>query len=270
MIKLIVSDLDDTLLDKSAQISAENKKAIAAAREQGIFFTIATGRMFQATAPFAHELGLGSEQPLICYNGALIRRVSGETLYEQSLSAELVSTIVDYGQRRGWTINAYLDDELYVATLDQAAREYADRVRVKVSAVGDLVRFIQEGGKTLSKLMVISEADQTLDRIEQLRPLVGEDILLLRSRPRFIEITNAHAHKGKALLWLAQSLGISADEVMAIGDSNNDLTMLQMAGTSVAVANAQREAQAVADHIVAANYEHGVAQAITKFALQAK
>lgn len=270
MIKLIASDLDDTLLDKNAQVSEANKQAITAAREQGLIFTISTGRMFQATAPFAHELGLDMEQPLICYNGALIRRLSGETLYEQSLSTELSSIIAEYGQRRGWTINAYFDDELYVATLNQAVQDYANRVRVKVTAVGDLVRFIRDGDKTLSKLMIISEPEQTLGRIEQLRPLVGEEVLLLRSRPRFIEITNAQAHKGKALLWLAESLGIRADEVMAIGDSHNDLTMLEMAGMGVAVANAPQEVREVADHVVATHDEHGVAQAIIELALQTK
>ncbi len=270
MIKLIASDLDDTLLGKNAQLSAENRQAITAAREQDMIFTICTGRMFQATVPYALQLGLGMEQPIVCYNGALVRRLSGETLYEQSLSTELSATIVEYGQGRGWTINGYFDDELYVATVNQAVQDYADRNRVKIHAVGDLVKFIQDGNKTLSKLMVISEPDQTMERIEQLHPLVGENVLLARSRPKFIEITNPQAHKGKALLWLAESLGIRSDEVMAIGDSNNDISMLKVAGVSVAVANAPQEVQEVVDHIVAANYEHGVAEAIAKFALHSR
>ncbi len=136
-----------------------------------------------------------------------------------------------------------------------------------VTAVGDLVKFIQDGNKKLSKLMVIGEPDQTLGRIAELRPLVGENVQLVRSRPRFIEVTNANAHKGNALLWLARFLGLDAGDVMAIGDSNNDLTMIKVAGIGVAVANAPREIQDVADHIVAAHYDHGVAQAITEFAL---
>lgn len=267
MIKLIASDLDDTLLDKDAQLSAENKGAIAAALKRGVIFTIATGRMFQSAAPFGRELGLDVEQPIICYNGALIRRLSGETLYEQPLSTEVSSLIVDYGQRRGWTINAYFDDELYVSALNQDVEDYGTRVRVGVTAVGDLVKFIQDGNKQLSKLMVISKPDQTLGRIAELGPLVGENVQLVRSRPKFIEITNANAHKGKALLWLANYLGMDVGEVMAIGDSNNDLTMIKAAGIGVAVANAPQEVRDVADRIVATHYEHGVAQAITRFTL---
>lgn len=270
MIKLVASDLDDTLLNKDSRLSAENKQAIAEALRKGLIFTISTGRMFQSTLPFARELGLPEDQPIICYNGALIRRLSGETLYEQPLSPDVSSLVVDHGQSRGWTINAYFDDELYVAKLNQEVRDYATRVRCDVTEVGDLVQFIQDGGKRLSKLMVISEPSQTPERMEELRPLVGDDVQLVRSRPRFIEITNRQAHKGAALCWLAQALGVKPDEVMAVGDSQNDLTMLEAAGVGVAVANASLEIQAVADHVVATHYDHGVAQAIHEFALQSR
>jgi Cof subfamily protein (haloacid dehalogenase superfamily) len=226
--------------------------------------------MFQATLPFAMDLGLDPEQPLICYNGALIRRLSGEVIYEQPLSAELSSVIVDYGQKRGWTINAYFDDELYVSTLNQDVQDYAKRIQVGVTPVGDLLKFIEDGSKKLSKMMIISEPHQTLERIEELRPLVGGRCQLLRSRPRYIEITNAEAHKGNALTWLAQFLGLGTDQVMAIGDSQNDITMIQMAGVGVAVANAGKEVQDAADYIVDSNQDSGVAEAIAEFALQAR
>lgn len=269
MIKLIAADLDDTLLDHDGKLTEENKKAIAEAAEKGIIFTIATGRMFQSTAPFGRELGLGNDLPLICYNGAMIRRLSGGTLYEQALPAEVGSAIAEYGQTRGWTVNAYFDDELYVSELNQDVKDYAERLRVGVTEVDDLVEFIQDGSKQLSKLLIISEPEQTLARIEELRPLVGEDVLLLRSRPRYIEITNANAHKGNALMWLAKSLGIGAHEVMAIGDSNNDISMIQTAGVGVAVGNAPREVQEAADHVVASNNDHGVAHAIRAYAIEA-
>lgn len=268
MIKLVAADLDDTLLDENSKLSDENKKVIAQARTQGLAFTIATGRMFRAAAPFAKELGLAPEQPIICYNGALIRRLSGETLYEQPLSPELSSMIVDYGQSRGWTINAYFEDELYVAALNKQVEDYAALIRVGVTVVGDLVEFIQDGNKRLSKLMIISQPEETLTRIEELRPLVGTSLQLVRSRARFIEVTNPNAHKGEALLWLARSLGFQASEVLAIGDSNNDLTMLQMAGIGVAMANAPQGVKDAADHVTSANSEHGVARAITEFAFK--
>ena len=171
---------------------------------------------------------------------------------------------MDHGQSRGWPINAYFDDELYVAKLNQEVRLRA-RVRCDVTEV----QFIQEGSAA-PEVDGISEPSQTPERMEELRPLVGDDVQLVRSRPRFIEITNRQAHKGAALCWLAQALGVKPDEVMAVGDSQNDLTMLAAAGVGVAVANASLEIQAVADHVVATHYDHGVAQAIHEFALQSR
>ncbi|MGI6625411.1 MAG: Cof-type HAD-IIB family hydrolase [Limnochordia bacterium] len=268
MIKLIASDLDGTLLDNNSQLSKENRDAVAEALAQGITFTLSTGRMFQSAAPFARDLGLGPQQPLICYNGALIRRLSGEILYEQPLAPELSQMVVDYGQRRGWTINAYFQDQLYVSAVNQKARDYALRSRVSVTAVGDLVHFVEEGKKCLSKLMIIGEAEETLGRIEELRSLVGEELQIVRSQPHFVEVTNIQAHKGQALKWLAESMGLEVREIMAIGDSNNDLTMIQVAGIGVAVGNAGLLLQENADYVTSSNQEHGVARAIERFALQ--
>ena len=268
MIKLIASDLDDTLLDQNSQVSRENKEAIAEAVERGLTFAISTGRMFQSALPFARDLGLEPEQPIICYNGALICRLSGDILYEQPLSPEFSRMIADYGQNRGWTVNAYFEDELYVSVLNQQAKDYAARSRVGVTAVGDLAAFIEDGNKRLPKLMIVGEPEQTPARIEELHSLVGTDLQIVCSRPNFIEITNIDAHKGKALLWLTQFLGLETSEVMAIGDSNNDLTMIQVAGIGVAVANAASVIREKADYVTSSNWEHGVARAIAKFALQ--
>lgn len=267
MIKLIASDLDDTLLDRSSQISVENKNVIREVLDRGFTFTIATGRMFQATAPFAKELGLNPEQALICYNGALIKRLSGEVLYHQPLSVDLAATIAQYGQERGWTVNLYYEDQLYVAGWNQQVEDYADLAQVDVKVVEDLATFIQDGNKALSKILIISDPQETPGRIEEMQALVGTRTQIVRSRDKFIEITNATAHKGAALLWLAQSMGLTAQEVMAIGDSNNDVTMLQMAGIGVAVANAASRVKEVADYETAANYDHGVAQALKKYVL---
>lgn len=264
MIKLIASDLDDTLLDNNSQLSEENKQAVKKAMEQGLIFTLATGRMFQSAAPFARELGLPADQPLICYNGALIKRLSGETLYEKPLGTELAATIADYCQRNGWTVNAYFEDELYVSVMNKFVEEYNAIAQVEVRVVDDLVSFIKDGDKTLSKMLVVSPPAETPRRIEELRSVVGPQVQLVSSRDKYIEITRPDAHKGAALLWLAEYLGLQASEVMAIGDGNNDLTMVEMAGIGVAVANASEKVKKKASFITGTNSEHGVAKALTE------
>lgn len=268
MIRLIASDLDDTLLDQDSRLSEENKQVVRTVVEQGVTFTIATGRMFQATVPYAKELGLSEEQPLICYNGALIKRVSGEVLYHRPLPVDLAVKISNYGQEKGWTLNLYYEDELYVSVLNETVKTYASFVDVAVEAVGDLGEFVTAGNKEISKILVISEPEETPGRIRELKKLVGDKVQVTRSRDKFIEITSAEAHKGAALLWLAQSMGLTAEQVMAIGDSGNDITMLQVAGLGVAVENAHFSAKEVADFATVSNSENGVAQALRQFVLQ--
>lgn len=264
MIKLIVADLDDTLLNPDARLSAENKRVIGEALKRGVSFTIATGRMFQAAAPFARQLGLSPEQPLICYSGALIKRLSGEVLYTRSLPTELAAAVADYGQSRGWTVNLYYNDELYVGSWNRQVEQYLELVQVDAKIVGDLAAFIRRGNKELSKILIINDPRETVERIEEIRSFVGPQVQIARSRPKLIEITNSSAHKGKALLWLAEFMGLAAAEILAIGDSNNDQTMLEAAGIGIAMGNAPPEIKKAADFKTGTNYEDGVAQAILK------
>lgn len=268
MIRLIASDLDDTLLDQNSNISAENKKTIQEAINKGYNFTLATGRMFQATLPYALELGLSLNQPLICYNGALIKRVSGEVLYERPLDSQIAATIANYGQERNWTINVYYDDRLYVSEINDKVEQYASFVQVDVEAVGDLSEFILTGNKGLSKMLIINEIQQTLPRTKKLQRFFGSKVQITNSRPKYIEITSLDAHKGEALLWLANSMNLVAREVMAIGDGNNDVTMLQMAGIGVAVANASDYVKENADFTTTFHYNHAVSKILKGYVLE--
>jgi Cof subfamily protein (haloacid dehalogenase superfamily) len=267
MIKLIASDLDDTLLDSELRISQENKDAVRDALAQGMVFTIATGRMFQSAAPYAVELGLDEQQPLICYNGALIKRLSGETLYERFLSTDVSLAVVEYGMQQGWTVNVYYEDELYVSEINQNVENYAAIAQVDVKAVGDLRKFIADGGKRLAKILIPGPADQSPARSQALRRLVGPEVEIACSKPEYVEITSLNTHKGRALQWLAEFMGVRREEVLVIGDGNNDVTMLEMAGIGVAVGNASQQAKKAAGFVTNTNLEHGVARAIRQFAL---
>ena len=268
MIKLIASDLDDTLLDQNSQLSAENIRAIREVLAQGYIFTLATGRMFQSAAPFARQLGLPVDQPIICYNGALIKRLSGEIIYEKPLPSELAAAIADYGQKKGWTINAYYQDELYVPVRNRHVEDYMQEAQVEARVVGDLVNFIRDGNKSLSKLLVIGPPQEMPGRNAELNSLFGSQVKLVSSRDKYIEVTSPTAHKGEALVWLANQLGVQASEVMAIGDGNNDLTMIEMVGFGVAVANAAPKVKENARYHTSANYENGVAKILSELVLQ--
>lgn len=253
--RLLALDLDDTLLNEEFHISRENKEAIRCAARHGVLVTLATGRMFRSAVPYARELGI--DLPLITYHGALIRTASGEeTLYHQPVPLALAKQVAATATGHGFHVNAYINDELFVAEENKFSRYYQNIAKVKVTAVGDLASFLDVPP---TKLTVINR-DGRMDIIKDiLLNEYGENLSITISRPHFLEITDRLATKGQALKFLAERHGIPREEVAAVGDSFNDIDMLLYAGYGVAVANAREEAKAVADIITAANTDHGVA-----------
>ncbi len=267
MVKLIVSDLDDTLLSNDLTISPANLHAIAQARAQGIIFTFATGRMFVSSLPYAKQLELPGDVPLICYNGALIQRIDGEVIYKNPLPHDVALDIVRYCADRGWTTNLYYEDVLYVNQVNPDVEYYTIVARVSANEVGDLQEFLKIGRKAPEKILIVSPEEKNSARRELLVAEFGDAAQIVQSKRRYLEITNANALKSTALEWLVQYLGLSMEEVLAIGDSNNDVEMLREAGIGVAVANAVPAAKSEADYLTLSNNEGGVAKAIWDFAL---
>ncbi len=267
MVKLIACDLDDTLLNDELAVSQENIEAIAQAQERGLIFTFATGRMYASALPFAKQLDLPPELPLICYNGALIKRVSGETIYEAPLSFDLALDMVRYCTSQGWTTNVYYKDELYVSEVNSDVEYYLTIADVPVHEVGDLVKFLEDGQKQLSKVLVVSPQGQHAETLALLEERYSDSAYVLQSKNRMVELTSLHANKAIALKWLTEKMGIKMEEVLAIGDSNNDVDMLREAGIGVAMGNAVSDAKDAADHITTSNNEGGVARAIRDFTL---
>ena len=265
MIRLAAIDLDDTLINHDLTIAEENKAAIAQAREQGVIVTIATGRMHQSARPYAEQLQLPADQPIITYNGAMTRTVGGELLNHFPVAEDVVLDVIAQAERDGWTLNLYYDDDLFVGQMDSHVRDYEVLSGVPAKVVGPLAEFFHSGHNEISKMLVIGSEDETAERLVQLRNSIGSRAEVVRSRPKFIEITAKGADKGAALERLATSLGISAEEVLAVGDSANDLAMFRYAGTSVAMGNARDEIKAAAQYTTVTNEEAGVAEALRRF-----
>lgn len=263
-IKLIAVDLDDTLLDHSRAISPRARASIAAAVAQGVTVTVATGRMFCSALPYAQQLGL--DVPLITYNGALIKcGLSGETLRHLPLDMATARALLAMFRARGWYVQVYLDDVLYVRERDDNARYYEMIAGVEAAPVGD--RLWSPAGPP-TKLLAMGEPED-IPAIEAAVLAVGGDrVYTAASKPRYLEMTDPAANKGAALAFLAGRLGIDRAAVMAIGDSSNDLDMIQYAGFGVAMGNAAPKVKAAAKAVTAANDADGVAAAIEKYVLE--
>ncbi len=263
VIKLVALDLDDTLLDSELKISPPTASTICRAIEQGVVVTLATGRMYRSAQPFALELGL--DVPLITYHGALVKTsLTKEVLYHKPVPMELARKVISSVQEQGFDVNLYQNDELYVRKGNPRIQDYSDLAQVSYTEVGDLLSCMYTDTE---KLLVIDE-EEKLDRLAiTLKELIGDKLHITKSKPFFLEITHPEATKGQALDTLANNLGITRREVMAVGNSYNDLDMLEYAGVGVVMGNARPEIKERADFVTLTNDEHGVAEAIKRFVL---
>lgn len=260
MVKLIAVDMDDTVLNNKLEMTDYTRKVIKKAVRQGVHVTFATGRMYCSCRRFADELAL--DVPLITYNGALIKQAkSAAVLYHQPVPLAAAREIVRWSERAGQYLQIYVNDTLYVRELNDLALGYGRRARAEVCAVGRLSQFLTQEP---TKMLIITEQDQIAGIEQELRGLYGEAVHLTRSKPTYLEILHPQVSKGQALSFLADSLDIRREEVMAIGDGDNDLEMLAYAGVSVAMGNAHPHVQARADFVTGTNEEDGAAKAIER------
>ena len=261
-VKLIAIDLDETLLRTDLTISKRAKSAIFSACRKGISVTLATGRMFAAALPFAQELKLNL--PLITYQGALVKYADGRLVYHKPLSQQIARELVGFILPYGYHLNVYMNDELYMDKDSPEGRRYITTSKVPVHLEENLVDNITVDP---SKLLIIAEEERLDALASDVRNAFGDIVNITKSSRYFLEIGHPEATKGLALSSLADSLGISADEVMAIGDSWNDLDMIAYAGFSVAMENAVPEIKKIARYVTRKNDDDGVAEAIERWAL---
>jgi Cof subfamily protein (haloacid dehalogenase superfamily) len=261
MYKLLALDLDGTLIGNNLTISPRTKYAISQLMARGVTVTIATGRMFQSTLPFAKELNISA--PIICYQGAMVGNpVTGQILSHLPVPLPLAKQVIEAVRKEGLHINAYLDDELYVDHINEEASLYSIISKVAAHPVGNLLTYLD---RDPTKLVVIGKHSQIDQITSKLGNKFGSALYVAKSYDRFCEVAHPDCGKGRALEQLAAELGIDQSETIAIGDNPNDVDMLEWAGMGIAMTNGTDEAKKAADWITGSIDEDGVAQAIEKF-----
>lgn len=263
-IRLVATDLDGTFLDSEGRAPERSIAAARRARAAGVSFAIATGRMFASAKIFA-EL-VGADAPVLCYNGAMLRRLGGETLYHRPLELPPARACLELMRERGIYVQSYVGDELLVHSA--SAREYEFYLAhygVIGRAVGD---DLYAPATAPTKLLAMTSGiDETHDLINAIKSRVGGDVYTTSSDPIFVEIMHPAVSKSGALRALADGMGIDMDEVLAIGDGENDADMLRESGIGVAMGNARALAKEAADFIAPTNDKCGAAWAIERFVL---
>lgn len=259
-IKLIAADLDGTLLNNDHQISEYNKKIIKTADDMGIRVILSTGRPASAAYKFLYDLDIDSE--LISFNGAMITDKRSQIIYQQNLNADIGIQLIDTAKKYNVYHQGFLSDRWNIGFFDDKWTDfYSSIANINNYTIG----FDNINDFSFSKFMFIAENSILKIIEEELKNTFEDNIYYTFSRPVYLEVHSPNASKAKALSYLADLYNIRSDNIMAFGDNNNDLEMLEFAGISVAVDNAEETVKQKAKYNTKNNQENGVGYFINKY-----
>lgn len=262
MISAIVSDLDDTLLREDNTISEYTVQVMRRAKSQGCRIILATGRTHESYLPYAEQLGC--VDAAIAANGAEVWSAKGELLKIEQFRVQDARKIADYGVQKNFYTQTYENGKFYYSSQEKGryALQYASVSSLKGEYAGDLRKFIT---RPVSKLLMIDEPEIMAKALPEARQKFAGIASVTCSKPYFLEFNPVNATKGIALTFLCGLLGIDLADVMAFGDSLNDLSMLEAAGHGVCVMNARQEVKNAVPVHCGSNNDDGVAKYVDKF-----
>jgi Cof subfamily protein (haloacid dehalogenase superfamily) len=271
--KLICIDMDGTLLNDKKIISERNLRAIRLAYEKGVRIAVCTGRIFNS-ADFFSEL-LGVKSPVIASNGAyIIEKDRNEVVYKGILGAEKCNKLLAVFRRYDIYPHYYTKDTIFTEKLVYSSKFYEEvnktlpvDKQIKIELVKDWNEVFHKYESEIFKGIAV---DDDLDKIQEAKNVLinMEDFEVVSSRINNFEVMNKGVSKGSAVKILADYYGITKEQVICIGDSENDLSMIKFAGLGVAMGNGDDDVKAAAKYITDDNNRDGVAKTIEKFVLE--
>ena len=276
-IKLVALDLDGTLFDNSSRISKRNLTAIRSITDKGIHVVISTGRPFEGI-PFDQIKGTGINYAITANGSGIYEISTGKCLYENAMDEELVTPILNFLLTRDIHMDAFIGGKGYTPvqcvetaqklTVPSSIKNYIITTRTRLD---NILQFIHENQLKVQKMTLnfYPAADGTLIDRETVRKFLvsNPSITTVCGGYNNLEFTRADANKGVGLRKLAEILGVNPDATMAIGDTENDLAIIEAAGIGVAMGNATDAVRARADYVTTTNTKDGVAAAIEHFIL---
>lgn len=268
-VKMIALDLDDTLLNGSTEISEENVEALREAAEQGIYVVLCSGRAEEGILPYVRKLDIAG-----CEAGRYLIAINGSSVFDlhtrvQIHSCKVLGDVLQHANEEAKKVGLF--GEVYTPTTIYmpASTKWTDLdvklCKLKGEVVKDFDSFIKQG---FSKMLIPGEPEVLQELQKKLRSDFGDKAVVFISKPYFLEIMPPNCGKGEALLWLANHIGISAEQTMGFGDSMNDESMIRMAKYGVAMCNGLKEIQDVANFVTEKdNNNSGVGDFIKKYVL---
>lgn len=254
--KLIIFDLDGTVVDQNLEIDSKDLRVIHAIQSQNIIVTIATGRILKAAAPFIEKLQVN--HPVILYNGAVILDPrSTEVLWEKRITREKADFVLELAQSHNLNPLLYLkpsDDRFYVSEITSAIERFMAKDGITCWVVDNLCDFLTEDP---IKIMIISNREKLNRFREELETKVG-GLSVVFSEVNYLEILPPGISKGSGLIKLCELLEVPMSEVVAFGDNMNDAEMIEEAGLGVAMGTGPQALKAKADFVTSSVDEGGI------------
>lgn len=260
MIKLVVTDIDGTIYNPEKGITQATLNSIQRLVKNDIPVVIATGRTFASAKWVADKVGI--KCPLISYQGGLICSYDGEVLDVKYLPSDIAYEIVQDARKRNIHLNVYVEDKLYVEDDNEYIKDYIGDKGIDYFLVD---KFEDLDFTKLNKILAINYDPEFIDNLIKELQAKYPQIYVVKSYKFFCEIANKNATKGNAIKFLAEQYGITTDEVLAIGDQNNDIEMVVTAGCGVAMGNGTDEIKKVANFVTDTIENDGFSKAINKY-----
>ena len=266
-IECCVCDMDGTLLNSKRDVSEVNIEAIRKLQEKGVEIVLATGRTDLYVKDVVHRLGISA--PVISSNGGMVRRIhSGEVLYHKYLPSEIDKKIAEICFANDYDSVVYSSDWVYYRENSQRVKlfhTYNERVqpsfRVPIQAIK------QPSDLPLGKVLKFFLWNITPEQTAELKELYQQQLAMVSSEKNAFDIMAKGISKGEALRFLSQNMGFDLNKTAVFGDNYNDISMMNLVGYPIAVANAEAEVKKQAKYVTTSNDEDGIAYAIDHYLL---
>ena len=264
MIKLVATDIDGTILGKSLEFTSGVKNCIRLMQDNGIKVVIVTGRMFAAAKLIARRLNL--KTPVVAYQGGMIKENSDSDniLYEACIPQDDIQRIIDWGRKNKAHLNLYSNDVLYVEEDNETIKRYASAQNIDYNVCS----FDDIELKNVHKLLAIDyqNADLVTNWIKECQESLPH-LYIVKSTPYFCEFSSHDASKSCAVNFLKKYWDLKDEEVLTIGDQDNDIELLKAGGIRVAMGNGTEGVKKEADFITDTVDNDGFVKAMEKFVL---
>ncbi|MCP0887127.1 sugar-phosphatase [Ligilactobacillus sp. WILCCON 0076] len=270
-IKLVAIDIDGTLVNSAKKLTPAVKTAIAAAKKLGVKVVICSGRPFSGVKPLLKELDLDNQadQYVICFGGAMVQATDGKIIDLKGISYENYQDLELLARKKDLHFHAISQDKIFTANRDIGHYTVYESKLVNLEIFYRTPEELRE--EKLIKAMFIDDSEKLDYAMKDWAPFakLEDEVVFTKSSPFYLEANAKGVNKAAAVDILAKQLHLKSAEIMAIGDENNDLSMIEYAGLGVAMGNAIDTVKAAADVQTSDNDHDGVAAAIKQYVLKA-